>query len=238
LEQKYPAFPGLNLTWEAREGLVKHYTAFDHPSKRPDFEARSSSLEAQVANLADEITYYSHDLDDGIDSGLLSELKLREHVRLWSAANDTVRAEHGHLPDESRRYFIIRTIIDLQVKDVVETAEQRIRVAAVNSADEVRLQPHPLVAYSQSRRGENIELRDYLYRNLYYNPAVNEPHLRAGQVLEALFHHYLDHPDDIGERSRKRADAEGLPRAVCDYIAGMTDRYALEAHRRLLAPKT
>lgn len=237
LEQKYPAFPGLNLTWEAREGLVKHYTAFDHPSKRPDFDARSSSLEAQVANLADEITYYSHDLDDGIDSGLLSEARLCEHVGLWASASAAVRAEYGDLADECRRYFIIRTIIDLQVKDVVETTEARLAAATVHSADEVRLQPDPLVAYSETRRAENLELRDYLYRHLYFNPAVNEPHLRAGRVLEALFNHYLAHPEDMGERTRKRADKAGLPRAVCDYISGMTDRYALDAHERLFDPR-
>jgi dGTPase len=237
LEQKYPNFPGLNLTWEAREGLVKHYTAFDHPSRRPDFDAKSSSLEAQVANLADEITYYSHDLDDGIESGLLAETELGEHVRLWAAARETVRAEHGWLADECRRYFTIRTIIDLQVKDVVETTEVHLQTAGVKNADEVRLQPHPLVAYSDTRRGENLELRDYLYRNLYYNPAVNEPHQRAGRVLETLFAHFLAHPEDMGERTRKRADKEGLPRAVCDYIAGMTDRYALEEHQRLFDPR-
>src|SRR5229473_2128625 len=108
LEQKYPRFPGLNLTWEVREGLVKHYTAYDHPSKRRGFEAKSSSLEAQIANLADEITYYSHDLDDGLDSGLLSEDKLRKDVRLWRDARRTVERQCGKLPDECRRYFIIR----------------------------------------------------------------------------------------------------------------------------------
>src|SRR5712672_3145704 len=119
IEQKYPRFSGLNLTWEVREGLVKHYTAYDHPSKRPGFDARSSSLEAQVANLADEITYYSHDLDDGLDSGLLSEKQLNRDVRIWRQATRTVVKEYGALADESRRYFIIRCIIDMQVKDVV-----------------------------------------------------------------------------------------------------------------------
>src|SRR5215471_4370650 len=107
LEQKYPSFSGLNLTWEVREGLVKHYTSYDHPSKRKGFDAKSSSLEAQVANLADEITYYSHDLDDGIDSGLLSEKELRKNVRLWNLAARTVEKECGTLADECRRYFTI-----------------------------------------------------------------------------------------------------------------------------------
>src|SRR5882672_6128360 len=124
LEQKYPRFAGLNLTWEVREGLVKHYTAYDHPSKRKGFAARSSSLEAQVANLADEITYYSHDLDDGLDSALLSESKLVLGVEIWATAARFVRKQYGKLPDECRRYFTIRTIIDQQVKDVVETSEK------------------------------------------------------------------------------------------------------------------
>ena len=126
LEQKYPGFPGLNLSWEVREGLVKHYTPHDHPSKKRGFNAKSSSLEAQVANLADEITYYSHDLDDGLDSGLLSEAQLRRHVAIWRIASRQVEREYGKLPDECRRYFIIRCIIDMQVKDVVETTETAI----------------------------------------------------------------------------------------------------------------
>src|SRR5437660_1664840 len=161
LEQKYPSFPGLNLTWEVREGLVKHYTAYDHPSKRRGFEAKSSSVEAQVANLADEITYYSHDLDDGLDSGLLSEKQLDRHVRVWREARRTVEREYGQLPDECRRYFIIRWIIDFQVRDVVTTTERLIEQAGVTSADEVRLQPKSLVQYSQSRRELNLELRNF-----------------------------------------------------------------------------
>src|SRR5215510_2625471 len=93
LEQKYPLFPGLNLTWEVREGLAKHYTSYDHPSKRAGFDAKNSSLEAQVANLSDEVTYYSHDLDDGVDSGLLSESELIRHVRIWRQATRTVERE-------------------------------------------------------------------------------------------------------------------------------------------------
>src|SRR5437660_4882819 len=131
LEQKYPLFPGLNLTWEVREGLVKHYTAYDHPSKRKGFDAKSSSLEAQVANLADAITYYSHDLDDGLDSGLLSEKQLDRHVRVWREASQTVRRDYGKLPDECRRYFIIRWIIDFQLRDVVTTTERLIEQAGV-----------------------------------------------------------------------------------------------------------
>ncbi len=235
LEQKYPTFPGLNLSWEVREGLVKHYTAFDHPSKRRGFAAKNSSLEAQVANLADEITYYSHDLDDGLDAGLLTETELSKNVELWSRVARAVKKQHGLLPDECRRHFIIRTIIDLQVKDVVETSEALIEKAGVRSADDVRLCPKTLVQYSAGRRKLNIELRRYLYKNLYFNPVVNEPHIRAKQILRDLFGHYLKRPADIGEQARQRMRKLGRHRTVCDYLAGMTDRYALQEHARIFS---
>jgi dGTPase len=145
------------------------------------------------------------------------------------------------LSDECRRYFTIRCIIDSQVKDVVTTTERRIRDAGVRSADDVRLCPKPLVQYSPARRRRNLELREYLYANLYFNPVVHEPNLRAVQMLAELFHFYLEHPKEIGAQSRKRVRKTGLHRAVCDYIAGMTDRYVIQAHQRLfgleLAPK-
>jgi dGTPase len=235
LEQKYPGFPGLNLSWEVREGLVKHYTSFDHPSKRKGFDAKSSSLEAQVANLADEITYYSHDLDDGLDAELLSEKKLARDVRIWRDAARTVKQQFGSLPDECRRYFIIRCIIDGQVKDVVNTTEERLAAARITSTDAVRLHPRPLVRYSEERRGLNRELREYLYANLYYNPVVHEPNMRAVRMLEELFHYYLKHHAEVGEQSRKRARRAGWHRAICDYLAGMTDRYVLQAHRNIFA---
>src|SRR6266496_651953 len=163
LEQKYPGFPGLNLSWEVREGLAKHQTSYDHPRGRKEFDAKSASLEAQVANLSDEITYYSHDLDDGLDSGLLSEKKLAGQVRIWRHSARTVQEQFGELPEECRRYFIIRCIIDGQVRDVVETTEQRIVDSRVGSADHVRRQSKPLVRYSSKRRDLNLELRAYLY---------------------------------------------------------------------------
>lgn len=233
LEQKYPRFVGLNLSWEVREGLAKHFTSYDQPDKRKGFEAKSSSLEAQVANLADEITYYSHDLDDGLTARLLSESQLNRDVRAWREAAQEVRGEFGPLPDESRRYYIIRCIIDAQVKDVVETSEAAIVTADVQSADDVRRQARPLVRYSPKRRALNIELRKYLYQNLYYNPEVHEPNRRAVRMLEELFRYFSEHPKEISEQFRKRARKEGWPRSVCDYLACMTDRYAIQEHQRL-----
>jgi len=233
LEQKYPNFPGLNLTWEVREGLAKHYTSYDHPDKRRGFDAKNSSLEAQIANIADEITYYSHDLDDGMDSGLLSERKLVQNVRIFGQAERLVKREYGDLPDECRRYFIIRTIIDMQIHDVVENSERLIMAANVNSADDVRRYPRALIRHSPERRSVNLELRDYLYKNLYFNPVVHQPNLRAVNMLKELFNYFLKHPKEIGEGAQKRVKKIGLHRAVCDYIAGMTDRYVMIEHQRI-----
>jgi dGTPase len=233
LEQKYPAFSGLNLSWEVLEGLAKHQTAFDRPGAKKGFIAKNPSLEAQIANLADEITYYSHDLDDGLDSGLLLEAELCRHVRVWAQAAKLVKKEFGVPAEESRRYFTIRTIIDLQLADVITTSERLIDAAKVQSADDVRRQAKLLIQYSPERRKLNLELRRYLYKNLYFNPVVNKPHIRAKQLLRDLFRYYLKHPKELGEHARKRVRKDGLYRAVCDYIAGMTDRYLMSEHARL-----
>lgn len=224
LEEKYPKFHGLNLTWEVREGIQKH-------------DVKSPSLEAQIANLADGLIYASHDLDDGLDSGLLSEQKLAREVRLFAEASRTVRKEHGKLTPEIQRYFIVRCIIDLQVRDVVETSEAAILASGVKTADDVRRLGRPLIQYSRDRRSLNSELRKYLFKNLYFNPAVMEPNRRAGEMLADLFHHFVKHPEQIGAASRKRARKAGWPRAICDYISGMTDRYTILEHQRLFGLK-
>jgi dGTPase len=215
------------------EGLAKHQTAFDHPGFKNGFAARQPSLEAQVANLADEITYSSHDLDDGLDSGLLSETELRRHVRIWADAAKRVKKEFGRPPDEPRRYFTIRTLIDMQLADVIETSERLILAAGVQCADDARRRAKPLIQYSAERRELNRELRRYLYRHLYYNPVVNAPHLRARQLLRDMFQYYLEHPKEMGDLARKRVRREGVHRVVCDYIACMTDRFLLSEHARL-----
>jgi dGTPase len=237
LEQKYPNFSGLNLSWEVLEGLAKHQTAFDRPGAKKGFVAKQPSLEAQIANLADEITYYSHDLDDGLDSGLLSETELCRHVRFWALAARRVKKQFGHPPAESRRYFTIRTIIDLQIGDVINTSERLIAAAKVQSADEVRRHATLLIRYSPDRRKLNLELRKYLYKNLYYNPVVNEPHIRARQLLKDLFRHFVQHPREVGDQARKEIRKIGVHRAVCDYIAGMTDRYAIAEHQKIFGNK-
>ena len=232
LEQRYPKFRGLNLTWEVREGLMKHDRAIAIPG--PDgFKAKINSLEAQVANLADELTYASHDLDDGMEAGLLSEEKLRKDVKIFGEAWRHVRKEHGDLPEELRRHFIVRTIIDWQVQDVVENSEEQILGSGVKSADDVRRHAGPLVQHSAPRRKLNGELRKYLYANFYLSDGVSGPNQRAGRMLEELFRYYLAHPKEIGEGAQKRARKAGWHRAICDYLSGMTDRYAINDYQRI-----
>jgi dGTPase len=148
-----------------------------------------------------------------------------------------VKMEHGALPDECRRYFTIRTIIDRQIHNVVETSERLIRAAGVSSADDVRCHANTLIRYSPERRMRNIELRRYLYKNLYLNRVVNEPHHRARQLLRDLFQFYLKHPGEIGGQTRRQTRRAGLHRVVCDYIAGMTDRYAIAEHQKFFGDK-
>jgi len=235
IEQKYPTFPGLNLTWEVREGLLKHNTSYDLPGPHHSFTAKRASLEAQVANVADEIAYYSHDLDDGLEADLLHEDALSKEVEVWRDAALFVRREFGELPDECRRYYTIRCLIDEGVRDVVLTSEKLIQSAAVQSADDVRKAARPLVCHSGERRKRNAQLRKYLYKNFYYHPVVHRPNIRATRMMEELFVHLLKHPKALGEFSRKRLRKFGLHRTVCDYIAGMTDLYVMKEHERLVA---
>ena len=234
LERKYPDFTGLNLTWETLEGLAKHEPAPDMPLGQAQVHCPSSSLEAQVANLADEITYYSHDLDDGLDSGLLTEAQLERDIDCWKNASKRIRDEHGDLPEECRHYFIIRCLIDEQVHDVVGTTEANIAEAGVASADDVRQQKNGLVAYSPARREANLQLRAYLYKNLYFSEVVSEPHKRATRLLGELFRHYQAHPGDLGPFAESMIAEHGLERSICDHLACMSDHTVIREHERLL----
>ena len=234
LERKYPNFTGLNLTWETLEGLAKHEPAPDMPLGQAQVHFPSSSLEAQVANLADEITYYSHDLDDGLDSGLLTEAQLERDIDCWKNASERIRDEHGDLPEECRHYFIIRCLIDEQVHDVVGTTEANIAEAGVASADDVRQQKNGLVAYSPTRREANLQLRAYLYKNLYFSEVVSEPHKRATRLLGELFRHYQAHPGDLGPFAESMIAEHGLERSICDHLACMSDHTVIREHERLL----
>jgi dGTPase len=233
LETPYPNFPGLNLTFEVREGLQKHQAFYDPPE--PDAEQyRCPSLEAQIANLADEITYYSHDLDDAVDFAILSSDQLEE-VAVWQRSHAAVSERYPDAREPELHKLIISNIIDVQVRDVITSSAEAIARAGVNSADEVRRAERPLICYSDELLAANGELRRFLYKNVYYHPRVAEVNRRACDMLRAVFGAYVHTPELLGDGASRRVEAEGLHRTVCDYIAGMTDRYLMEEHARLVA---
>jgi dGTPase len=233
LETAYPAFPGLNLTFEVREGLQKHQAFYDPPVVGEE-KYRCPSLEAQIANLADEITYYSHDLDDAVDFEILTPAQLEE-TAVWRWSHEAVAARYPDVREPELHKLIIGAIIDAQVRDVIVTSAKAIAKAGVGSADEVRRQAVPLIRYSETRLEANQELRRFLYKNVYYHPRVAEVNRQACEMLRAVFEAYVVAPDLLGEGAARRIESEGLHRTVCDYIAGMTDRYLLEEHARLKA---
>ena len=231
LEAAYPGFPGLNLTFEVREGLQKHQAFYDPPVVGEE-KYRCPSLEAQIANLADEITYYSHDLDDAVDFEILSATQLEE-VAVWRGSLESVAARYPDVREPELHKLIIRDIIDVQVRDAITTSAEALAKAGVRSADEVRRQPVPLICYSEALLEANRELRRFLYKNVYYHPRVAEVNRQACEMLRAVFEAYVHAPDLLGDAATKRIESEGLHRTICDYIAGMTDRYLLEEHARL-----
>jgi len=220
LEHPYPDFPGLNLTNEVLEGLRKHE------------QDAAPSLEGQIADLADEITYYSHDLDDALDFAILDSDQLDESA-IWQRSHERVAARHPSLLGAELHKNIIRDIIDLQVRDVVATSAAAIAAAAPANAEEARRQPAPLIRYSEDLKAANRTLREFLYANVYYHPRVAEVNRRACEMLRSVFAAYLREPERLGDAAVRRIESEGLYRTVCDYIAGMTDRYLLEEHARL-----
>jgi dGTPase len=233
IEQVYPRFAGLNLSFETLEGLKKHARFYDPPE--PGGERYSTpSLEAQIANLADEITYYSHDLDDGLDFHLISPEQLGE-LEVWQHSYDEVRRHFPKLKGQALHRYVIRCIIDREVQDVIATSNEMITASGVQSADDVRRQKKPLIRYSLRLLKANKALRKFLYKNLYYHPSVAAANQRACQLLRDVFAAYLRNPKLLGEGTAQRVKRDGLPRAVCDYLSGMTDRYLLEEHERLFS---
>src|SRR4026207_1581694 len=237
LEDPYPNFPGLNLTFEVREGLRKHgalhamedVTGPQAPAALQSH--RYPSLEAQVADLADEITYYSHDLDDAVDFEILDAAQLKKN-EVWQRSLRAVLARYPDAREPELHKLIIGDIIDTEVRDLVSTSAKSIADAGVQSADEARQQPAPLIRYSDDLFQANRDLRKFLYQNVYYNPRVAEVNRRACEMLRQVFQAYLADADKLGETAAKRIGTEGLHRTVCDYIAGMTDRYLMEERGR------
>jgi dGTPase len=229
LETPYPDFPGLNLTFEVREGLRKHERPYSFLTGE---RYQCPSLEAQVADLADEITYYSHDLDDAIDFEILNPAQLQEN-EVWLHSHRAVLARYAGARGPELHKLIIRDIIDREVHDLVATSAESIAKSGVQSADDVRWQTTPLVRYSDELAEANRALRKFLYQNVYYHPRVTEVNRRACEMLRRVFEAYLADTERLGDAAIRRIEKEGLHRTVCDYVAGMTDRYLMEEYGRI-----
>ena len=225
LEESYPQQTGLNLSYEVLEGLQKHRQEFHHP----DGTVYSHpSLEAQIANIADEIAYYSHDLEDGLASGLLPAEGLTV-LEIWREAAEKADRESGSSLASSsprtHRKFILRCLINREVEDLVETSRTALLDSGIRSAQEVRRYSKRLIGYSPELKTRNAALRRHLHEHFYRHPEVNQANDNACLQMEVVFHRLLDHPEHLGTRSLPRIERDGLPRVVADYIAGMTDSY-------------
>ncbi len=234
LEQRYPGFRGLNLTWEVREGIVKHETVYDQPSAAGYEPQLRPTLEAQIVNLADEIAYNAHDLDDGLRSGLLRPTQLNE-VELLAELAAELEIEPELLGEFERR-VLIRELLGWMITDVINATDAALESAGVASLDDVRRYPAPLARYSKTAAAKMAGLRKFLYDNLYRHYHIVRQVAKARNVLERLFQAYTEMPEMLPPGVRRAVAEEGLHRAVCDYMAGMTDRYALEEYARLFDP--
>lgn len=243
LEDKYAEFVGLNLSFETREGILKHCSAA-RARTLGDIGERfllrhQPTLEAQLANLADEIAYHNHDMDDGVRAGLLSLPQLRE-VPLFARHHDLVLARYSSLTPRQERHETIRRIINTLVVDLTEHSSGLLAAAEPDGVDAVRRRPQPLICFSPRLAEDTRFLKRFLMENLYRHPQVHRMMSKAQRVIRELFSAFMDDPrllppQDSAAASAAYAEAgdSGSARRVCDYIAGMTDRFALDEHERL-----
>ncbi|HHJ14049.1 MAG TPA: deoxyguanosinetriphosphate triphosphohydrolase [Gammaproteobacteria bacterium] len=246
LEEKYADFPGLNLTFETREGILKHCSP-RHAAQLGDVGRRfldrhQPSLEAQLTNLADEIAYNSHDVDDGLRAGLISVEQLSE-VSLFSEHYSEVRERYPALPPRRVVHEVVRRLINCQVVDLIETSNRRLAHARPSDIQAVRNHPEPLIAFSDTMRERNLELKRFLRTRLYRHYRVHRMSAKAVRVIRDLFQAFNEDPRLLPDEPRGKAAAlrardgeAGQARAVADYIAGMTDRYAISEHHRVFNP--
>jgi len=239
LEAKYADFPGLNLTFETREGILKHCSTRNARELgeigERFLQRRQPGLEAQVANIADAIAYNNHDVDDGIRAGLLSIEKLREQA-LFDKQFSAVRRQYPDLEGRRLVYEIIRRMINLVVTDLIDTTQAKLDDLNLASIDEVREYGSPIVSFSEQVQKEHVALKGFLMKNLYKHDKVREMTDKAQQMVESLFAHYMADPAHMPKEfcaTASRGDASEQARVVADYVAGMTDRYAIAEFERL-----
>ena len=229
LEDRYPHWRGLNLSCETREGILKHGCHWEHPVPVPDATAQPC-LEAQVADLSDEIAYTNHDLDDGLRSGLLAPEAL-EAVALWRDTEREVAQRLGDVPERIRHAQIIVSLINQLATDLVDATAERLAAAGPASADDVRAIPQRLVGYSPETDKRKRELKRFLYRELYNHSRVVASNQRAEGVVGDLFRAYRNDVSGLPDQVHEHISEDGEARAIADYVAGMTDRFAIEEHR-------
>ncbi|MBE0699834.1 MAG: deoxyguanosinetriphosphate triphosphohydrolase [Anaerolineaceae bacterium] len=234
LENRYPEFPGLNLTWEALEGIVKHETEYDIADARDFNPDLRGNIEAQISNVADELTYTAHDLDDGLRSGMMNSAML-EGIALWEIVLQSIDWSGGDL-DDLTRHRIVRRLIGIEVNDIINTTDQRLRESGVRSVDELQRLPYNVVSFSDDMRRRNRELKDFLFNNLYRHFRVMRMSVKAERILADLYQAYLSEPMILPKHIQEQAKGGEIQRTICDYIAGMTDRFAIEEYTKLFDP--
>ncbi len=236
LEERYPDFPGLNLTYEVREGIIKHSTPFDRPRAAMPFESKGSPiLEIQAVDIADEIAYDNHDLDDGITSGLIKEDDLSS-LKLWADKEKEFKKRYPGIKGEVRKYQIIRSLIDAQVTDVINQTEARIKKFKIRKPEDTARIPERIVAVSKEMQAMRGPMREFLTKNLYHHYRVVRMSNKASRFITSLFNVYLDKSEQLPPTTQGRLKKEDERRVICDYIAGMTDRYALDEYKKFFEP--
>lgn len=237
LEKRYPNFSGLNLTWEVREGIVKHETEYDVSDAASFNPELRGTLEAQIANVADELAYTAHDLDDGLRSGMITPSML-DGVALWEIVVKSIGWIKSNQLDELSRHRIIRRLIGIEISDLVNALNNRINLEKINTSLDIQKLPYNIIGFSEEMHTRNREMKDFLYKNMYRNYRVVRMQVKAERILGDLFNAYLSEPSMLTQDVQAIIPHRGIERTICDYIAGMTDRFATSEHYKLFDPKT
>jgi len=237
LEERYPGFNGLNLTWELREGIIKHASPYDAPTAiMAEFlPGIVPSIESQIINYADEIAYNNHDIDDGIKSGHIT-MDMLEQVELWRSTSEGVRNKYPTIDDRRLVFQTISALIGLLINDLCTTIRSNLETFGIASLDDLRRVNRAVVHFSDDITTRNMELKRFLFNNLYRHHKVDKMRVKAEIFITRLFETYLQYPNLLPPKYRSRVERFGLERTVCDYIAGMTDRFALDEYKRLFEP--
>lgn len=236
LEERYPQFPGLNLSWEVREGIGKHSTIYDSYSSPAEFALdKNPSLETQVVDAADEIAYDNHDLDDGLASGLLDVENLRE-IELWEELENEITRRFPEINEDLKRNQVIKSLINYLTTDIIDESKKRLADFKIKTAGSARRLGEKVIIFSSEVQKKRQPLRKFLFTNLYNHYRVVRMSDKAKRFIKELFNVYIQKPQQLPQSVQERFRNESTKRVVCDYIAGMTDRFALNEYKKLFDP--